>query len=64
MTRNYFTDILFDLLNDSELLNVHDIVTTAEGYRVTTGDGTVFALSVAVAEPADNVVPLFPRGEK
>ena len=64
MTRNYFTDILFDLLNDSELLNVHDIVTTAEGYRVITGDGTVFALSVAVAEPADNVVPLFPRGEK
>ena len=64
MTRNYFTDILFDLLNDSDLLNVHDIVTTAEGYRVTTGDGTVFALSVAVAEPLNNVMPLFPEGKK
>ena len=64
MTRNYFTDILFDLLNESDLLNVHDIVTTAEGYRVTTGDGTVFALSVAVAEPLNNVMPLFPEGKK
>lgn len=64
MTRDYFTDVLFDLINDSDLLNVHDIVTTPQGYRVTTGDGTVFAVNVALAEPVDNVVPLFPNGKK
>lgn len=61
MTLNYFTDVLFDLINDSELLNVHDIRTMESGYRVTMEDGTLFDVTVSKAEPVDNVVQLYPE---
>lgn len=60
MTLNYFTDVLFDLLNESELLDVYDIETIEDGYRVTVGDGAMFNVTVSKAEPKDNVLQLFP----
>ena len=60
MTLHYFTDILFDLLNDSDELDVYDIEKTEYGYRVTVSDGALFNVSVSRAEPKDNVLQLFP----
>lgn len=65
MTRDYFTDVLFDLLNDSDLLDVYNIETIENGYRVTVGDGAMFNVTVSKAEPKDNVLQLFPgRNQK
>ena len=60
MTLNYFSDILFDLLNDSDALDVYDIEKTEEGYRVTVSDGSLFNVSIGRAEPKDNVLQLVP----
>ena len=60
MTLNYFSDILFDLLNDSDELDVYDIEKTEDGYRVTVSDGSLFNVSIGRAEPKDNVLQLFP----
>lgn len=60
MTLNYFSDVLFDLLNDSDLLDVYEIETIENGYCVTVGDGAMFNLTVSKAEPKDNVLHLFP----
>lgn len=64
MTRDFFTDVLFDLLNDSDLLDVYDIETIDGGYRVTVGDGAMFNVIVSKAEPKDNVLQLFPGRNK
>ncbi len=61
MTQQYFSDILFDLLNESEQLDVYDIETIAEGFRVTVSDGSLFNVTITRAEPKDNVLQLFPR---
>lgn len=60
MTLNFFRDVLFDLLNDSDQLDVYDIETIEDGYRVTVGDGALFNVTVSKAEPKDNVLQLFP----
>lgn len=60
MTLNYFSDILFDLLNDSDELDVYDIEKTEDGYRVTVSDGSLFNVNISRAEPKDNVLQLFP----
>lgn len=60
MTLNYFFDILFDLLNDSDELDVYDIEKTEDGYRVTVSDGSLFNVNISRAEPKDNVLQLFP----
>ncbi len=60
MTLNYFSDILFDLLNDSDELDVYDIEKTEDGYRVTVADGSLFNVKITHAEPKDNVLQLFP----
>ena len=60
MTLNYFSDILFDLLNDSDELDVYDIEKTEDGYRVTVSDGSLFSVAITRAEPKDNVLQLFP----
>lgn len=64
MTRDYFTDVLFDMLNESDLLDVFDIETIPEGFRVTVGDGAIFNVTVAKGEPKDNVLQLFPGRSK
>ena len=60
MTLHYFSDILFDLLNDSDELDVYDIEKTEDGYRVTVSDGSLFNVNISRAEPKDNVLQLFP----
>ena len=60
MTLHYFSDILFDLINESDQLNVYDIETTKDGFLVTVSDGSMFNVSLAPAEPKDNVLQLFP----
>lgn len=50
MQFNYFYDHLFDLLNDSELLEVRSIETIPGGYRVTVLDGSKFVLSLEKEE--------------
>lgn len=60
MTLHYFSDILFDLLNDSDELDVYDIEKTENGYRVTVSDGSLFNVDISRAEPKDNVLQLFP----
>ena len=60
MTLNYFSDILFDLLNESDELDVYDIEKTDDGYRVTVSDGSLFNVNITRAEPKDNVLQLFP----
>lgn len=61
MTLDYFKDILFDLLNDSDLLDAYEIESKGDGYRVTVGDGTMFEVTISKAAPKDNVVQLFPK---
>ena len=60
MTLHYFSDILFDLINESDQLDVYDIETTKDGYLVTVADGSMFTVNIAPAEPKDNVLQLFP----
>ena len=60
MTLNYFKDHMFDLLNDSDLLDVYDIETIEGGYRVIVHDGAVFNVTITEATPKDNIVELFP----
>ena len=60
MTLHYFSDILFDLINESDQLDVYDIETTGNGFRVTVSDGSLFHVTVTPAEPKDNVLQLFP----
>ena len=60
MTQQYFSDILFDLLNDSDQLDVYDIESIENGFRVTVADGSLFNLTISRAEPKDNVLQLFP----
>lgn len=50
MQINYFYDHLFDLLNDSDLLDVRSIETIPGGYRVTVLDGTEFTLQLTKKE--------------
>jgi len=63
MTLNYFKDHMFDLLNDSNLLDVYDIETIEDGYRVTVKDGSLFNVMISKAEPKDNILRLFPGRE-
>ena len=63
MTLNYFKDHMFDLLNDSDLLDVYDIETIEGGYRVTVKDGSLFQVIMSKAEPKDNILQLFPGRE-
>ena len=44
MQFNYFYDHLFDLLNDSDLLEVRSIESVPQGYRVTVLDGSKYVL--------------------
>ena len=60
MTLHYFSDILFDLLNDSDELDVYDIERTETGYLVTVSDGSLFNVNISRAEPKDNVLQLYP----
>ena len=60
MTLNYFKDHMFDLLNDSNLLDVYDIESIEGGYRVVVHDGSVFEVIISNATPKDNIVELFP----
>ena len=60
MTLHYFSDILFDLMNESDQLDVYDIEKTEDGFRVTVSDGAMFNVSLSRAEPKDNVLQLFP----
>ncbi|MBQ3011060.1 MAG: hypothetical protein IJD81_07695 [Oscillospiraceae bacterium] len=60
MTLNYFKDHMFDLLNESDLLDVYDIQMTETGYRVTVHDGSEFEIAITDATPRDNIVQLFP----
>ncbi|MBQ3256821.1 MAG: hypothetical protein IJA67_05365 [Oscillospiraceae bacterium] len=60
MTLHYFSDILFDLLNDSDELDVYDIERTETGYRITVSDGSLFNVNISRAEPKDNVLQLYP----
>ena len=64
MTLNYFTDHMFDLLNDSNLLDVYDIETIEGGYRVTVHDGSLFNVIISKAEPKDNILQLFPGRDR
>lgn len=60
MTLNYFKDHMFDLLNESDLLDVYDIQTVENGYRVTVHDGAEFIVTITDATPRDNILQLFP----
>lgn len=60
MTLHYFSDILFDLMNDSDELDVYNIESIDGGYRVTVSDGSLFHVNISRAEPKDNVLQLFP----
>ena len=60
MTQQYFSDILFDLLNESDELDVFDIETIPDGFRITVSDGSLFNVTITRAEPKDNVLQLFP----
>ena len=44
MELNYLTDHLFDLLNESDILNITEIESTEQkdGFRIKVFDGTVF----------------------
>lgn len=61
MTLDYFVDHLFDLLNESDLLDISDICSIENGHRVAVWDGTVFDVVVSKTVPKDNIVQLFPR---
>ena len=50
MEYNYFYDHLFDLLNESELLDLRDIRAVPNGYRVTVQDGTEFIVTVTKSD--------------
>ncbi len=50
MLYNYFYDHLFDLLNDSELLEVRSIEMIPGGYRVMVLDGSWFELHLTKEE--------------
>ena len=60
MTQQYFSDILFDLLNESDELDVYDIEAIPDGFRVTVSDGSLFNVTISRGEPKDNVLQLFP----
>ena len=64
MTLNYFKDHMFDLLNESDLLDVFDIETIEDGYRVTIHDGSLFNVTISRAEPKDNIIQLYPDRNK
>ena len=64
MTQQYFSDILFDLLNESDELDVYDIESMPDGFRVTVSDGSLFNVTITRAEPKDNVLQLFPGRKK
>lgn len=61
MTLQYFSDHMFDLINDSNLLDLYDILTIENGYRVIVSDGSQFDVTITKAEPEDNVIRLFPN---
>ena len=61
MTLNYFSDHIFDLINESDLLDVYDILTVENGFRVIVGDGTSFLVQLTRETPPDNVIDLFPK---
>ena len=61
MTLNYFSDHIFDLINESDLLDVYDMVTVENGFRVIVGDGTSFFVQMTRETPPDNVIDLFPN---
>ena len=61
MTLNFFKDHMFDLLNDSDLLDVYDIESIEGGYRVIVHDGSEFNVIISNATPKDNIVELFPN---
>lgn len=46
MTLNYFKDHIFDLINESDLLNVTDIKTNERknSFCITVSDGSVFII--------------------
>ena len=48
MEKNYFLDTLFDIINESDTLEVdiQDIQTARESLIVTMKDGTVFRLTI------------------
>ena len=52
MDVNYFKDILFDLMNESDALDVADIQSDdrANTFLVTTKDGTAFSVHVTKIE--------------
>ena len=54
MELNYFKDVLFDLLNESDELDVADIRSDekANTFLVSMEDGTAFLVQLSAAEPA------------
>ena len=44
MEYNYALDHMFDLLNESDILDVQEITRLPEGYRIEVHDGTEFIL--------------------
>jgi len=50
MQYNYFYDHLFDLLNESDLLEVRSIEMVPQGYRVVVLDGTEFTVNLTKKE--------------
>ena len=59
MRFDYFYDHLFDLLNESDLLDLQDITAIPGGYRVTVADGTTFRVALFREEDAPVVTELF-----
>ena len=50
MQYEYFYDHLFDLLNESDLLDLQAIETIPDGYRVVVQDGSVFEVCLRQRE--------------
>ena len=46
MTRDYLLDCLFDLINESELLNVSDVFCAGDSLHVALPDGSRFRVCV------------------
>ena len=53
MEQNYLIDHLFDLLNESDILDLRAIEKTPEkdGYVITVGDGSAFSVICKAAFP-------------
>ena len=63
MEITYFTDVLFDMINESDIFNVTDIKVSDKSHslQVFVPDGSVFRLTCQQEQASQNsVIPLFP----